>query len=163
MFALAVSGSQVYAAGQFATAGGLAASNIARWNGTAWSSLASGINGGAVLGGRPEPPFVGALALVGSDLFAGGSFTTAGGRVSPYIARAYLLPFPTLSVLRSGSGVEVSWPSADTAGFALEQTGTLAAPTSWVPNTASVSDDGTNKSVDLPARDRAQFFRLRRP
>lgn len=57
----------------------------------------------------------------------------------------------------------VSWPSADPAGFALEQAATMAAPASWVTNTASVTDHGTNKSVTLPATNRAKFFRLRRP
>ncbi len=57
----------------------------------------------------------------------------------------------------------VSCPSVDTATFALEQAGTLAVPPIWITNTASVSDDGTNKSVTLPATNSAQFFRLRRP
>jgi hypothetical protein len=99
-------------------------------------------------------------------LYAGGYFTTAGGKVSPYIARAYLRPLPTLSVLRSGvpqGGMTVSWPSVDTAGFVLEQAGALAAPVGWVSNTASITDDGTNKSVIIPATNNAQFFRLRRP
>ena len=109
---------------------------------------------------------VAALAVSGSDLYAGGGFTTAGGKVSAYIARAYLLTLPTLSVLRSGipqGGIMVSWPSADTASFALEQAGTLAPPATWVTNVASITDDGTNKSVTLPATNSAQFFRLRRP
>ena len=107
-----------------------------------------------------------ALAVSGSDLYAGGYFTTAGGKVSPYIARAYLPTLPTLSIRRSSipqGGIMVSWPSADTASFALEQAATLAPPPSWVTNAASITDDGTNKSVTLPATNSAQFFRLRRP
>jgi len=45
----------------------------------------------------------------------------------------------------------------------LEQAGALAAPTSWVTNSTSITDDGINKSVTLPATNTAQFFRLRRP
>jgi len=142
----------VYAGGYFTTAGGSAARNIAKWNGNSWSALGSGMNDD-----------VKALAASGTDLYAGGYFTTAGGRVSPYIARAYLLTLPTLSVLRSSRSVMVSWPSVDTASFTLEQAGTLAPPPSWVTNTASVTDDGTNKSVTVPATSSAQFFRLRRP
>jgi hypothetical protein len=104
-----------------------------------------------------------ALAVSGSDLYAGGIFATAGGKVSTYIARAYLLTLPALSVLRSGTKVMVSWPSADSAGFALEQAGTLAAPASWFTNTASVTDDGANRSVTIPLTNSPQFFRLRRP
>jgi hypothetical protein len=86
--------------------------------------------------------------------------------VSAYIARAYLPTLPTLSVLRSGipqGGIMLSWPSADTASFALEQADALTLPASWVTNAASITDDGTNKSVTLPATNSPQFFRLRRP
>src|SRR5437870_13102343 len=96
-----------------------------------------------------------------SDLYAGGAFTAAGGKVSAYNARAYLLPLPTLSIRRSGipqGRIMLSWPSVDTSGFALEQAGTLAAPASWISNTASVTDDGTNKSVTIPATNNPQFF-----
>ena len=158
VYALAVSGGDVYAGGYFTTAGGNAGNYIAKWNGSSWTALGSGI------GGSGLPLSVHALAVSGSDLYAGGDFTTAGGKVPAYcIARAYLLPLPTLSVLRSGSQAMVSWPSADTAGFGLEHADSPTAPASWVSNTASVTDDGTNKSVTLPATNRAQFFRLRRP
>jgi len=152
VYALAVSGSDLYAGGSFTNAGGSAANGIAKWNGSAWSALGSGMNN-----------TVWALAVSGSDLYAGGYFTTAGGKVSAYVARAYLPALPTLSVLRSSETVTVSWPSVDTAGFALEQAGPLAAPAGWVNNSATVTDDGTNKSVTLPATNSSQFFRLRRP
>jgi hypothetical protein len=104
-----------------------------------------------------------ALAVSGNNLYAGGGFTMAGGKVSAYIARAYLLPLPTLSVLPSGPNVLVSWPSPDTAGFALQQASTLLSPSAWVTTTATITDDGTNKSALLPATNSAQFFRLRGP
>jgi hypothetical protein len=149
--ALAVSGSDVYAAGGFTTPGGGAGSRIIKWDGSSWSALGSGMNHS-----------VRALAVSGTDLYVGGDFTTAGGKVSFCIARAYLLTLPTLSVLRSSSDVMVSWPSVDGAGFALEQAGTLAASASWIPNTASITDDGTTKSVSLLATNGPLFFRLRR-
>src|SRR5262245_21069310 len=43
----------------------------------------------------------------------GGNFTTAGGKVSGYVARAYLPTLPTLSVLGSDTNVILSWPSVD--------------------------------------------------
>jgi len=150
--ALAASGSDVYAGGYFSTAGGAGVNYVAMWNGSSWSALGSGMNN-----------HVSALAVSGSDLYAGGSFTTAGGKVSAYIARAYLLPLPALSVVRSGSDTIVSWPSVDTADFTLEQAGTLASPANWVTNSASIADDGTNKSVSIPATNRPHFFRLRKP
>ena len=77
--ALAVSGSTLYAGGDFTMAGGSAANNIAQWNGSSWSALGSGMNN-----------YVSALAVSGSTLYAGGDFTTAGTNVSAYAAMAYL-------------------------------------------------------------------------
>ena len=68
--ALAVSGTILYAGGYFTTAGGIAASSIAQWNGTNWSPLESGMGGAS--------PYVYALAVSGSTLYAGGYFTSAG-------------------------------------------------------------------------------------
>src|SRR5207245_150179 len=154
VYALAVSGSGVYAGGAFTAAGGSAADSIAKWNGSSWSALGSGMGGGIFA------PSVHALALSGPDLYAGGQFTTAGGKVSGSIARAYLLPLPTLSVLRSGipqGGIMVSWPSADTADSGLERAGTLAAPRRGVRSPASTTGAGTNKSVTIPATTSAQY------
>jgi len=103
-----------------------------------------------------------ALAPLASDLYAGGSFTSAGGKVSAFIARAYLPDLPVLSVRHSGADVLVSWPFANTADFTLEQSPTLA-PESWAPNTATITDDGAKKSLLIPATNDPQFFRLRRP
>ena len=146
------SGSDLYVGGSFPTAGGSAATNIAKWDGSSWSALGSGMN-----------QSVSALAVSGSDLYAGGDFTTAGGEASAYTARAYLPALPTLSVIRSSENVTVSWPAVDTAGFALEQASPLAAPAGWVPTSATITDAGANKSVSIRATNSSQFFRLRRP
>jgi WD40 repeat protein len=70
----------LYAGGDFTTAGGIAANNIARWDGTLWHSLGSGMGG--------LERYVAALA-VGPDgsLYAGGWFTTAGGVAAINVAR----------------------------------------------------------------------------
>ena len=47
--------------------GGSSANYVAKWNGSAWSALGSGMN-----------PYVNALAVSGSDLYAGGAFTQGG-------------------------------------------------------------------------------------
>lgn len=65
------------AAGGFPGASGVAASNIARWNGTTWSALGAGCN---------SPVRCLAVASNG-DLFATGSFTSAGGVPCAGIAR----------------------------------------------------------------------------
>lgn len=76
VFALAVSGSDLYAAGNFTTAGTIDANYIAKWNGSEWASLGSGMNGQVM-----------ALVVSGDELYAGGRFTTAGGIVANGIAK----------------------------------------------------------------------------
>ena len=78
------SGPALYAGGQFTTAGGVAANRIAKWNGSSWSPLGSGMNDGYG---------VSVIALTvfddgsGPALYAGGYFTTAGGVAANYIAK----------------------------------------------------------------------------
>ncbi len=76
VYALAVSGTNLYAGGRFTMAGGLPATNIAKWDGSAWSALGSGMDG-----------VVYALAVSGTDLYTGGRFTMAGGLPATNIAR----------------------------------------------------------------------------
>ena len=80
VYALAVSGSDLYVGGQFTTAGGLTANNIAKWNGTAWSTLGTGLGAGV------DQP-VAALAVSGNNLYVGGALTTAGGVAANSIAK----------------------------------------------------------------------------
>jgi hypothetical protein len=74
-------GPALYAGGSFNSAGGNPAASIARWNGTNWSPLATGVNG-----------FVEALAPyddgsgAGARLYATGSFVNAGGNGANRIA-----------------------------------------------------------------------------
>jgi hypothetical protein len=154
--ALAVSGSDLYAGGSFQFAGGNPASAIAKWDGTNWTALGSGVAG-------LSPPTVDTLAVSGSDLYVGGAFTNAGGKSCVRIARVFLGTIPVLSLARSGTQAVVSWPTADTDGFALEQAATLSAGSVWVSNTAAIDDDGTNRRVTVPATNGAKFFRLLRP
>jgi hypothetical protein len=52
------------------------ANRIAKWNGTTWSSLGSGMNN-----------VVNAVAVLGNDVYAGGWFTMAGGRSAYRLAK----------------------------------------------------------------------------
>ncbi len=84
VWALAVSGSDLYVGGDFTNAAGIAeADYVARWNGSAWSALGSnGPGNGALNNG------VRALAVSGSDLYVGGEFTNAAGIAeADYVAR----------------------------------------------------------------------------
>jgi hypothetical protein len=73
-------GAALYAGGDFTQAGGESARNIARWDGTEWSPLGSGVYGD-----------VDALAVfqddTGSALYAGGSFYLTEASPSRFIAR----------------------------------------------------------------------------
>ncbi|MES2920256.1 MAG: hypothetical protein V4819_01830 [Verrucomicrobiota bacterium] len=59
-------GSDLYAGGYFTKASGTSTNYIAKWNGSTWLALSSGMNN-----------TVSALAVSGSDLYAGGAFNTA--------------------------------------------------------------------------------------
>ncbi len=78
------SGPALYAGGEFTTAGGVSANRIAKWNGANWSALGAGVQGGS-------SPEVHALTVFddggGPALFAGGTFTTAGGVSANRIAK----------------------------------------------------------------------------
>ena len=69
---------QLYAGGAFTNAGTVAASNLARWDGSTWSPVGGGVTGtGSIFAGSP----VTTLQLQGNDLYVGGNFTTVGGTV----------------------------------------------------------------------------------
>ena len=74
-----MSGTNLYAGGDFTTAGGVTANNIAKWDGSAWSALGSGMS--------CWRSYVYALAVSGTNLYAGGEFTTAGGVSANSIAK----------------------------------------------------------------------------
>jgi uncharacterized repeat protein (TIGR01451 family) len=73
VYAVAVSGSDVYVGGRFSSLGsdnGIAANDVAMWNGHGWFPLGNGVG--------PSTQTVYALAVIGGKLYAGGNFTTAG-------------------------------------------------------------------------------------
>jgi hypothetical protein len=76
--ALAALGTNLFAAGGFTSADGVAANQIARWDGAHWSSV-----GGSVIGSGT----VRALATMGNRLYAGGTFTNIGGVTASHIAQ----------------------------------------------------------------------------
>ena len=79
------SGVALYAGGGFTDAGGASASRIAKWDGSSWSALTSGVDDAP-----NDPPSVDALmpfdAGGGSKLYVGGSFNEAGGMGANHIA-----------------------------------------------------------------------------
>jgi hypothetical protein len=76
IWALAVVGNQLIAAGSFTLAGGVSANRVARWDGADWRPLGAGLNN-----------HVQALAVHDGVLFAGGYFTDSGGQEVTRVAR----------------------------------------------------------------------------
>jgi hypothetical protein len=157
--ALAVSGSDLYAGGDFATAGGVSATNIAKWDESRWSALGSGIGGA-------YHPYVTALALMGSNLYAGGNFTIAGGKVSPSIALAVLGDAPGYNQLvgsrTSGGAMQLSYTGYPATNYALDRTISLQPPIGWIgqqTNTMSIS--GVLMFTNAPAPGTNNFWRVR--
>src|SRR3954470_7183595 len=76
VYAVAVSGTNVYVGGDWFQAPGLppAANNIAQWSGNNWIALSFDQNGPSPITGA-----VHAIALVGFSVYVGGSFQNAGG------------------------------------------------------------------------------------
>src|SRR5882724_11569276 len=139
VYALAVSGSDLYAGGGFTRAGDSVANYIAKWNGSSWSALGMGMDG-------VQYPYVHALAVSGGDLYAGGWFTTAGGKASPYAARAVLGDPPGYNritgSLLPGGAVQLSYIGYPATNYALERSLDLVPSISWVgqeTNTMTVS------------------------
>src|SRR6266852_4186326 len=73
-------GPALYAGGEFIIAGDIAANRIAKWDGTRWSVLGSGVNSS-----------IRALMVFGDGsgpaLYAGGDFTAAGGVAAHHLAK----------------------------------------------------------------------------
>lgn len=74
--AMAVYNGDLYVAGDFTSAGGTPVNHIAKWNGTSWSNVSSGMNYS-----------VDALCVYNGELYACGSFDDAGGINAKRIAK----------------------------------------------------------------------------
>ncbi len=109
IFTIAVNGTDVYMGGDLDQAGGVAVSNIAKWDTAAhrWSALGSGINNRVY-----------AIAAHGNDVYAGGYFTQAGG-----VAVSSLAHWNTTTQTWSAVGGELTIP-----GFSPEVKAIAVAP-----------------------------------
>jgi hypothetical protein len=77
VLAFALSGGDLFAAGEFGKAGPVATNSIAEWNGSAWIAFGKGL-WSCTECSPVQAGTVNALALSGSTLYAGGSFDHAG-------------------------------------------------------------------------------------
>lgn len=87
VFALVVAeNGDVFVGGRFTEAGGQAAKHLARWDGVGWSVVGDSAESNGVDRVWAQTPVRG-LALLGADLFVGGSFGRAGDFASAHFAK----------------------------------------------------------------------------
>jgi len=118
--ALTVVGNDLFVGGSFTTVGNsVTANNIALWDGSAWSKLGSGISGGPVF----------ALEANTLELYAGGSFSSAGEKPSDSFARwtqngSVPVELSLFSAQLDGELVELTWTTTteeNNYGFEIER------------------------------------------
>ncbi|MBF9224278.1 T9SS type A sorting domain-containing protein [Hymenobacter ruricola] len=104
VYAVAVApNGDVYVGGNITQAGGVAVNRIAKWNGTAWSTLGTGAANGVRASGSLA--IVEALLVArNGDVYVGGTFDTAGGVAAEGIAKWNGTAWSAL-VTSNGNGV----------------------------------------------------------
>jgi hypothetical protein len=158
--ALAVSGTNLYAGGQFTTAGGVAASSIAVWNGSAWSALGSGTSGETPNG---SGPYTLALATDGvGHLFVGGIFLFAGTNLSPFVAQANIPPGYLIDSIAVSQGMAtLDCQGAPWASYSVER-----ATDAWLTQdlmtllVTNAPDNGVFLFTDPDPPKPAAFYRM---
>lgn len=143
-------GAALYAGGSFIASSGNPINRIAKWDGTAWSPLGSGMNS-----------TVNALATYddgsGTALYAAGTFTTAGGAPAQGIARWDGVAWAPLGagIVPAGNGVRRLCVFDDGAGEALYAAGefinaggmTASRIARWSDGAWSTLGSGANNAV----------------
>jgi hypothetical protein len=127
-------------------AGGTAITNIAKWDGTSWTALGSGLGG--------VFPYVIALAVSGSDLYAGGVFTTAGSNNVNYIAKWDGTNWTALGSGMNSTVYSLAVSGGDLyAGGLFTTAGRIAATNiaKWDGNSWSALGSGMNNTVNALA------------
>ena len=142
-------GAALYVGGTFGSAGGMPVNRIAKWFGSSWAPLGSGVEGTTTT--------VGVLALAvhddggGSALYAGGIFSTAGGASAKNIARwdgaawsavgsGRLGRVEALAVFDEGGGPALYAGGRPGSGTDADRIGKWDG-TSWSPLGAGMDDD----------------------
>jgi hypothetical protein len=133
--AIAANGLDVFVGGVFTQAGATLANYIAKWNGSSWGALGSGLNN-----------MVSAIAVSGTSVYVGGQFTTAGGKQSYYLAR-WVEPLAVVSPnggesWDAGSSHAVTWTVDATLGPMKIEYSTNNGAT-WTTVVASTPNTGT--------------------
>jgi hypothetical protein len=89
VYALCANGNDLYAAGYFSTAGGVSANCIAKWNGSTWTALGTGMNS-----------YVNTLTMYGSSLVAGGALPLRDAIKTVRARGRYMIDMRGISLLQ---------------------------------------------------------------
>jgi hypothetical protein len=92
----------------------------------------------------------------------GGWFTTAGGKVSAYIAKARIASAAE-SITASGSSTTIQFSGVVGYEYHVQRTDSLTPPMTWIPLTASPlspADDGSFTFTDTNAPPSTAYYRL---
>ena len=119
-----------------------------------WYKVAGG--GGTSTGGVYSVS--GTVGQPDAGMMIGGNYSLTGGFWS--LIAVQTPGAPQLSITPSGSNVIISWPSPSN-GFGLQQNPDLS-PATWSAVPATNSDNGTIKSITVPAAPGNRFYRLKK-
>ncbi|HLK97953.1 MAG TPA: hypothetical protein VK364_09310, partial [Hymenobacter sp.] len=148
VYALAVSGTDVYVGGYFNQAGGIAANKVAKWDGTSWSSLGTGTANGV-------DRTVFALVVSGTDVYVGGEFNRAGGVAANYVAKWDGTAWSSLGTGLNGSARALAVSGSDlyVGGTFTQADGTAANNIAkWNGTGWSTLGTGATNGVDRTVR-----------
>jgi len=152
-----VSGTNLYVGGYFTQAGETDANRIAKWNGSSWSALGTGLNG------SPH-----AFAVQSGQVYVVGDFGSAGGKPSYGLAIWHETPVvrPDLVGIKlSAADCLVSFTAQVGLRYYVERIGDLTA-TNWFAFTNVISGtSGIITVADPGAATNAttRFYRVRAP
>ena len=115
------------------------------------------IDGGGGTSSGGSYTLSGSIGQADAGVMTGGNYSLIGGFWGVAVA-IQQVGAPLLTITRSGGNVTISWPSPST-GFNLQETASLGSP-NWAGAALTVTDNGTIKSVTIPATVGSKFYRL---
>jgi hypothetical protein len=152
-------GPALYVGGNFDFAGGVSATNVARWNGTAWSALGSGVTGNPMHGYVSGMNVYDDGSAGGADLFVGGNFTLADGQPAAELARWTGCTSPRAFCSGDGSGTPCPCSNSGSAGHGCANSASLAGASLTTTGSTSLANDTlVLTSASMPTTTSVLFF-----
>ena len=104
----------------------------------------------------------GTIGKIDAGRMTNANFAIDGG----FLSGIYLVQTagaPLLSIVNLGSNATISWAADASVGFNLEEAPNLNSPGSWGSSATTVTTNGNQKSVTIPAVSGMRFYRLHKP